>query len=318
VTEPPKRILPKRILIVTGMSGAGRTTALKTFEDLGWEVVDNLPLPLLERLLSSPHSGGADDGEDRPLAFGVSSRTRAFDAARIVRTVATLREERGYDVGILFFECSGAELARRYNETRRRHPLAIDRPAMDGIIRERELFRPVHDAADYLIDTSETTTNSLQAEIRRLFGKSGEAEATLNVVSFGFSRGVPREADLVFDMRFLRNPHWDPVLKPLTGLDRSIGAYVEADPAYAEAIERIQGLLELLLPRYADEGKAYVTVAFGCTGGRHRSVAVAEDIAQRLRNAAFSPTVTHRDLARKTRGAQEGRPGGIGEHEHIG
>ncbi|PTQ10146.1 RNase adapter RapZ [Sphingomonas oleivorans] len=317
MSDRPGRVLPKRILIVTGMSGAGRTTALKTFEDLGWEVVDNLPLPLLERLLGSPVAEGEED-QSRPLAFGVSSRTRAFDAERIVRSVAALREERGYDIGILFFDCAGAVLTRRYSETRRRHPLALDRPAADGIRRERELFRPIRDAADYLIDTSDTNSNALQAELRRIFASEDADSPTLNVISFGFSRGVPRHADLVFDMRFLRNPHWDPHLRPQTGLDQPVAAYVEEDSAYSEAVTRIENLLLLLLPRYASEGKSYVTIAFGCTGGRHRSVRVAEDIAGRLRNAAFSPTVTHRDLALQTRDAKEGSPTGGRDHERIG
>ena len=295
MTATPPR--PRRILLVTGLSGAGRSTALRALEDLGWETVDNLPLPLLTRLLESPLPEGSLD-EDRPLALGIDSRTRGFDATRIVARVADLREGAGLDIAILFLDCAGAELVRRYSETRRRHPLAQDRPAEDGIRRERELFAPLRAAADQLIDTTGLTTNGLQAEIRQLYAEEGSGGPTLSVLSFGFSRGVPRQADLMFDMRFLRNPHWVAELKPQSGLDAPVAAYVAADPAYADALERIEGLLQVLLPRYQTEGKSYVTVAFGCTGGRHRSVHVAERVAQTLRSAGFSPTITHRDLAR--------------------
>ena len=286
---------PERILLVTGMSGAGKTTALKTFEDLGWEVVDNLPLPLLDRLLGTPPAEGADQ---RPLALGIDSRTRDFDADRIIARAAKLRDLNGGQAEILFLDCAGAELARRFSETRRRHPLALDRPAADGIVRERELLRPLRVAAEHVIDTTEHSTNSLQQELRTRFGGSRAEAPTLTIMSFGYARGVPRNADLVFDMRFLRNPHWVPELKPLTGTDAAVGAHIAADPAYDEALRRIEELILLLLPRYAGEGKAYVTIAFGCTGGRHRSVHVAERIAQRLRDASFSPTVSHRDLER--------------------
>jgi UPF0042 nucleotide-binding protein len=294
MTSPSR---PKRILLVTGMSGAGKTTALKTFEDLGWEVVDNLPLPLLDRLLGTPQAEGATDGE-RPLALGIDSRTRDFDPGRILRRVERLREQ-GDDAVILFLDCTDAELARRFSETRRRHPLALDRPAADGIARERSLNSGLRDAADHVVDTTETTTNALQQELRARFGSEGEDAPTLTVMSFGYARGLPRNADLVFDMRFLRNPHWVPELRPHTGFDDDVGDYIAADPAYDEALRRIEELILLLLPRYAEEGKAYVTIAFGCTGGRHRSVHVAEHVARRLREAAFSPTVAHRDLALK-------------------
>ncbi len=287
---------PKRILIVTGMSGAGKTTALKTLEDLGWEVVDNLPLQLLDRLLGTPLPEGAGNAE-RPLAIGIDSRTRGFDADAIIRRIERLRAEAGSQVDTLFLDCGGAMLVRRFSETRRRHPLALDRPAADGIARERELTAPLRAWADHLVDTTELNTNSLQAELRTRFGTLDGGGPTLLIQSFGFSRGVPRTADLLFDMRFLRNPHWDPALRPLTGHDAAVGAYIAEDPAYEEAATRIEELILLLLPRYANEGKSYVTVAFGCTGGRHRSVHVAERVARRLRNAAFSPTVSHRDLA---------------------
>jgi UPF0042 nucleotide-binding protein len=280
------------------MSGAGKSTALRTLEDLGWEVVDNLPLRLLERLLAVP-PGESGEGRDRPLAIGIDSRTRDFDGQKIVRYLERLHGQFPADSGLLFLDCKGIELARRFSETRRRHPLALDRPMADGIARERDLLGPLRQVATHLIDTTDINANELQQEIRSRFGEHSEP-TVLTVISFGFAKGLPRNADLVFDVRFLRNPHWVPELKPLTGLDQPVASYIAEDPAYAEAVDRIDGLLKLLLPRYVGEGKAYVTVAFGCTGGRHRSVHICECIATRMRTAGFNPTVTHRDLGQAT------------------
>lgn len=296
----------KEILLVTGLSGAGKSTVLKTLEDLGWETVDNLPLRLLDRLLSTPLSESTES--DSPLAVGIGARTRDFDPESIVKRIKTLRAEHGYDIGTLFLDCSGAELERRYAETRRRHPLALDRPASDGIARERELLAPLRRWANRLIDTTDLSSNELAQQVRATFGGDGLGEPTLSVMSFGYARGVPRNADLVFDMRFLRNPHWDEKLRPGTGLDADVAAYVAADPAYDDAMKQIEDLLLLLLPRYRAEGKAYVTIAFGCTGGRHRSVHVTEQVAKRLRDAGFSPTVTHRDLGAAPQDSLEGAP----------
>ena len=295
------------ILLVTGMSGAGTSTALKTLEDLGWEVVDNLPLTLLDRLLDAPPPAGAGE-RTRPLALGIGSRTRDFDPARVVERIAALRARQGLDVETLFLDCAGAELERRYAETRRRHPLSLDRPASDGIARERELLRPLSKAADRLIDTTALSAAELAGQVRTAFAGQADGDPVLTIRSFGFSRGLPRDADLVFDMRFLRNPHWVPALKPGTGLDPDVAAYVAADPAYEPAVSRIEDLLALLLPRYRAEGKSYVSVAIGCTGGRHRSVHVAERIGASLRARGFSPTVVHRDLGATPRDPLEGPP----------
>ncbi len=294
---------PGRIVLVTGMSGAGKSTALRALEDSGWETVDNLPLRLLDSLLGTRVAEGASVG--RPLAFGIDSRTRGFDATMIVDRIKARRGE-GENISTLFLDCAGTELERRFSETRRRHPLALDRPAHDGIARERELLSPLRRWADHVIDTTAITSNDLRLEIRTRFGDSQSVAPTLTVMSFGFARGVPRNADLMFDMRFLRNPHWVDTLRPMSGLDAPVANYVMGDPAYADAFARIADLLLLLLPRYQAEGKAYVTVAFGCTGGRHRSVHVAERIAAQLRAAGFSPTVDHRDLRSRPDDSTEG------------
>jgi UPF0042 nucleotide-binding protein len=293
-----KTAVPQRVLLVTGLSGAGKSTALRTLEDIGWEVVDNLPLSLLEHLLSTPLSKGKK--RKRPLAIGIDSRTRDFDTHRIVEQIRDLVRDHGSHIEILFFDCAESELIRRYSETRRRHPLAPDRPATDGIAAERELMEPLRRLADHVIDTTDTDPPALQQQIRGRFG-SGDEAPTLTIMSFGFARGVPRNADIVLDVRFLRNPHWDPDLRPLTGLDETVSTYVRADESYEETIGKIEDLLLTLLPRYKAEGKSYVSVAFGCTGGRHRSVQVAEYVASRLRDAGFSPQVEHRDLGSQPR-----------------
>lgn len=293
----------QRILLVTGMSGAGKSTALHTFEDMGWETVDNLPLGLLERLFDAPAGSG-----ERSLAIGIDSRTRGFDARAIVERVKRLNASHAPAIETLFLDCGDGELERRFAETRRRHPLALDRPAAQGIGREREMLIPLRRWAEHLIDTSDSGPGALQRELRARFAGEARDLTTISLVSFGFARGVPRDADLLFDMRFLRNPHWDEALRPMTGMDAAVSAHIAGDPGYEEAMERIEGLLALLLPRYQAEGKPYVTVAFGCTGGRHRSVHVAERVAARLREEGFSPTVTHRDLATPPRDAVEGAP----------
>ncbi len=289
-----KRDRPDRILLVSGMSGAGKSTALKTLEDMGWEVVDNLPFALLDRLLATRQPEGALPS--RPLALGVDSRTRGFAATAIVSRIKSMRDDHGENIGTLFLDCSGSELERRYSETRRRHPLAPDRPASDGIAREREMMAPFRRWADHVIDTSATSANDLRQELRNRFASDRDAETIVSIMSFGFARGLPRNADLVFDMRFLRNPYWDEDLRHKTGQDEGVGAYVEADPAFAEALDRMTSLITLLIPRYTAEGKAYLTIAFGCTGGRHRSVYVAEFVAKTLKDSGFSAGLTHRDI----------------------
>lgn len=294
----------KQILLVTGMYGAGKSTVLRTLEDLGWEVVDNLPLLLLDRLLGTALPDNS--GQDRPLALGFGAGTRGFDAEAIVKRIRNLREKHGHDVGLLFLECGNDELERRYNETRRRHPFGSDGPAAVGITRERALLAPLRNWANRLIDTTSLTAQELSQQIRERFSGDGLGEPTLTVMSFGFARGLPRGADIVLDMRYLRNPHWVAELRPGTGRDADVSAYIADDPAYAESMAQVEALLLTLLPRYRAEGKSYVTVALGCTGGRHRSVHVAERLARRLRDEGFSPTVVHRDLAAAPQDTLEG------------
>lgn len=286
----------RRVLLVTGMSGAGKSTALRTLEDMGWETVDNLPLSLFEKLFETAEPLDPTKAE-RSIAIGIDSRTRGFDANAIVERIKQLKTGRSLDIETLFLDCTESELERRFSETRRRHPMALDRPAAHGIALERDLITPLRRWAEHIVDTTDSAVNELQKDIRARFGSDKVEELVVTVVSFGFARGILRNADLLFDMRFLRNPHWDEELRSHTGLEPQVGDYIAEDPAYADALQRIEELAVLLLPRYQAEGKSYVTIGFGCTGGRHRSVHVAERVGERLREAGFSPTISHRDLA---------------------
>lgn len=294
----------KRVLLVTGVSGAGKSTALKTMEDIGWETIDNFPIRLVEGLLQTPPSSSRGDG-DPPLALGFDSRTRGFEPDKLIDSIKRLQQKPGYLISTLFLDCTGGELERRYGETRRRHPLALDRPAKDGIALERTLLAPFRRWADHVIDTSDLTANDLQRQIRQRFSLDKNASTTITITSFGFSKGLPNNIDLLFDVRFLANPFWDPQLKPLTGLDPEVAEYISKDPDYDEAIEKILDMLKFLLPRYQDAGKAYVNIGIGCTGGRHRSVHVAERLSKDLHTAGFSPSVRHRNLASRPTEALE-------------
>lgn len=294
----------QRLLLVTGLLGAGKTTALRVLEDLGWEIIDNFPIRLLKRLIDKTEPPASD--LRAPLAIGFDARTREFDPHAIIEQVKSLTRRGDIELTTLFLDCGSRELERRFNETRRRHPLAADMPVTSGIAAERELLEPLRRWADMLIDTTGLATNELQQLIRQRFAADEGPLLTVTVSSFGFARGMPPVADLVFDMRFLDNPHWNPELRPLTGLDEGVGAHIRRDPAYAEAFARIRDLVLHLLPRYQAQGKAYVHIAFGCTGGRHRSVFVAEEIGAALREAGFSPTLLHRNLGSRSADLLEG------------
>lgn len=303
--EPEATSPRQRVLLVTGLLGAGKTTALRVLEDLGWETIDNFPIRLLDRLIDNPD---AQRTELRaPLAIGFDARTRGFDPNKVIDRVKRLVQRPDLELTTLFLDCSGAELERRYNETRRRHPMAQDMPVTAGIASERELLEPLRRWADMVISTTDFTTNDLQQAIRERFAENAPKRTTVTVTSFGFSRGMPPIADLVFDMRFLDNPHWDPQLRPLTGQDGPVGAHITRDPAWTEAFNRISDLVLTLLPRYAAQGKAYVNIAFGCTGGRHRSVFSAEQLAKVLAEAGFTPTVIHRNLGSRAADLVEGK-----------
>lgn len=278
-----------RVVVVTGMSGAGRTTCLKMLEDLGYEAVDNLPVNLLGRLVR--------DGADAPerLAIGVDSRTRGF-APRLV--VSALAEAGGTDRScLLYLECDDEVLRRRFTETRRRHPLTDQPGVADALAAERELMAPLKAAADLVLDTSDLSLPDLRRLLAGRFGAE-QLGLTISVVSFGFRNGLPREADLVLDVRFLRNPHYVPELRPGTGRDVEVQGFIRADPALEPFVADLQRLLAPLLPRYQGEGKSYLTIAFGCTGGRHRSVFLAELMATWLRETGWEATTVHRDLDR--------------------
>ena len=277
-----------RLLLVTGMSGAGKSTVLDALEDMGWDVVDNLPADLLRDFVH-----GEDQCRTANVAAGMDVRSRGFEPEALHQLIHSIE---GVAPEILYLDCAEPELLRRYSETRRLHPLAPDRPAEDGIARERRFTFPLRAAADNVLDTTDLSPAELRDELRLRY--AGETDQpVITVVSFSFARGISRTADLVFDMRFLPNPHWVDELRPLTGLDSAIRSYLEQEPAWGDAIGRIESLLNDWIPRYWAAGKSYVTVAFGCTGGRHRSVAAAVEMAERLRRAGFAPNVRHRDLA---------------------
>jgi UPF0042 nucleotide-binding protein len=290
----------RRIILITGMAGAGRSTALKCLEDLGYEAVDNLPLALAPHLLSGLSAASSDvAGErNRPIAIGIDARTRDFTAQAVTDLVAQLRGDRWLDSTLIFMDCEDEILRRRFTETRRRHPLAPEGTVLDGIQQERRLIAPLRLLADLIIDTSDQASGDLKRLLSGRFALDRRSGVAISVVSFSFRRGLPREADLVFDVRFLDNPHYDPVLRPLTGEDEAVGAMIAADPAFGAFFPALTDLLLPLLPGYEREGKSYLTVAIGCTGGRHRSVYVARRVAEWLRQRGQDVALTHRDLER--------------------
>jgi RNase adapter protein RapZ len=302
------RRLP-RLLLVTGMSGAGKSTVLDALEDMGWDVVDNLPADLLESFVH----GGAEC-RTVPAAIGMDVRSRGFDPERLPQLIHDIE---GVQPEILYLDCAEGELIRRYDETRRLHPLALDRPAEDGIARERRLSFPLRSAADSVLDTTDLNPAELRDELRRRYGGNSD-QPVLTISSFAFARGIARTADLVFDLRFIPNPHWVDELRPLTGEDVPVRDYLARQAEWTEALDRIEALLIDWIPRYWAADKSYVTVAFGCTGGRHRSVAAAVEMAERLRKAGFAPNLRHRDLASPPSDTIERHPGPAAQSESEG
>ncbi len=287
--DPPLS-LAGRVLVVTGLSGAGRTTALKALEDMDCEAVDNLPVRLMATLI---HQGPA---AGRGLAIGVDVRTRDFDAAQFAKDIAALRAAVDTPVEMLFLDSANDVIARRYTETRRVHPMASDRPLADGIVAERRLLAPLREAADFVMDTSHSNIHEFARLLRDRLVGTAAAEPNVLVTSFSYRNGVPRDADMVFDVRFLRNPHYDLQLRPLTGRDPGVGSYIAEDPDFEGFFERLTGLLALLMPRFREEGKSYLTIAIGCTGGRHRSVYVAERLRGWIAERMTRVELRHREL----------------------
>lgn len=285
---------PLKVLLVTGISGAGRSTALKVLEDLGYEAMDNIPLNLLLTFLAPESSPVLT--RHGAIAAGIDIRTRDFDVEHFMERLAPLSARDDIQVSLLFMDCDDDVLSQRYTETRRRHPLAEDRPVRDGIRLERDIIGALREHADLVIDTSTMTGADVRRVLAGHFTIEEGPALTATVMSFSFRKGLPREADLVFDVRFLRNPHYAPELRPLSGMDRDVARYIEEDPALDDVMGRLDELLLDLVPRYAAEGKTYLTIAIGCTGGQHRSVFVAERLADVLEGAGHAVTRRHRDV----------------------
>ncbi len=278
------------VLLVSGMSGAGKSSVLRALEDLGYEAVDNLPLKLIPHLLQ-PGNVLAP-----AMAIGIDTRTRDFNVERFISLYESCAERSDLQVRLIFLDCDDDVLQRRFTETRRRHPLAGDRPVTDGIRHERRLISPLKDRASLTIDTSEMPLSRLRQIIESNFSLGSRSALAVFVTSFAFRRGLPRDADIVFDVRFLSNPHYVDSLRPLTGLHPDVAAHVMADPDFSDFFKRLTGILLPLLPRYDEEGKSYLTVAIGCTGGRHRSVFVAERLAAEIGACGFPVQIRHRDI----------------------
>jgi RNase adapter protein RapZ len=278
----------RRIVFVTGVSGAGKSTALNVFEDLGYETIDNLPVSLLSSLALSEVG--------RMIAIGIDVRARDFHARNLLGEIDRLKSAPDVDVTVLFLDCEDTKLENRFSATRRRHPLAQNRRVLDGIKQERELIGPLKEAADMVVDTTDHTVTDFRYLMEEHFSSADTNDLTIFVTSFSFAKGAPRDADLVFDVRFLKNPHYVDDLRPLCGLDSPVGEYIAADPDFSDFTENLKQLLGPLLPRYAEEGKRYLTLAIGCTGGRHRSVFLAETLASWILSTGRQAQIHHRDL----------------------
>jgi RNase adapter protein RapZ len=281
-----------RVVFISGMSGAGKSTALRQFEDMGWDVTDNVPLSLTQTTVETfERESGLN------VALGVDFRTHGFSTQKLLDVIEEIRR-RGQSVSLLFLDCDDAVLQQRFMETRRRHPLAKDRPVADGIKQEKFLLSDLKKAADLRIDSTNLSLPELKRILSGNFGSQKNSSISVSVMSFSYKFGVPREADLVFDVRFLRNPFYDAYLRQKTGQDAEVIEFIERDKIFTEFFSRISDLLTLLLPRYAEEGKSYLTIAVGCTGGRHRSVCVAEKIHGLVENNGYLASLTHRDLTK--------------------
>lgn len=286
-----------RLVLVTGPSGAGRSTAIHALEDLGIEVIDNLPLSLVPRLIDGPPL-------DRPIALGLDVRNRDFNATALIELIDTLTRDARVALEVLYVDCNPTELIRRYSETRRRHPLAAHETPEEGVAREIDLLAPIRVRADHLVDTTEMSPHDLKAEIGRRFGMERGQSLSVSVQSFSYKRGLPRGLDMVFDCRFLSNPHWVAELRGLDGRSAGVLAHLQADPRFAPFCDRLLDLVTFVLPAHVAEGKAHLSIGLGCTGGQHRSVAVAEILAKALAEAGWPVSKRHRELERRASGGQ--------------
>lgn len=291
-----------RVILVTGPSGAGRSTAIRALEDLGCETVDNLPLSLVPALIDGAPLG-------RRLVLGLDVRNREFSVAAVIETIEALSRNPAVDVELIYLDSRADVLVRRYSETRRRHPLAPAETAAEGVERELDLMTPIRSRADFLIDTSDLTPHDLRAELERWFGDTAQRLA-LSVHSFSYKRGLPRGIDMVFDVRFLRNPYWSADLRALDGRDAAVAAYIGEDPRFDGFFARVEDLAEFLLPAYLEEGKSHLSLGFGCTGGQHRSVAVAEKLSVTLAARGWGVSIRHHELERRGVVAATAKPGG--------
>lgn len=287
----------QHILIVTGPAGAGRTTAIRALEDLGFEAIDNLPLSFFPRLFAGPPLA-------HPVVVGLDARNREFGVERLLSALAEVAQLAGRPPVLIYLDCDTDTLIRRYSETRRRHPLSPRETPDAGIARERALLAPLRERADLLIDTGLMTPNDLRAEMARLFTPGdGQGGLAIELQSFSYKRGAPRGADMIIDVRFLRNPHWDVGLRPRNGRDPEVAEFVTGDPRFAPFYARLVELLRFLLPAYRAEGKSYFGIGLGCTGGKHRSVAVVEALSKTLAEDGWQVSIRHRDLERGPKGA---------------
>jgi UPF0042 nucleotide-binding protein len=282
------------LIIVTGMTGAGRSTAAKALEDLGWFVIDNLPPQMLQSVVQLIND---EDDDGARIAVVVDVRSRGFFAQ--LRGALDQMAERGTRPQILFLEASDDVLVRRQEAARRPHPLQDAGRLLDGIAREREMVRDLRGDADVLIDTSNLNVHQLASRVEAAFADTIHPVVRATVVSFGFKYGIPVDADMVFDMRFLPNPHWDPELRPLTGLDEPVSDFVLKQPAATDFLDRVESLLETVYAGFLRERKQYLSIAVGCTGGKHRSVAMAHELGRRLRERGVQTSVVHRDMGRE-------------------
>ncbi len=283
----------RRIVLVTGPSGAGRSTAIRVLEDLGFEAIDNLPMGLLLHLLEGPEN-------DRPVALGIDARNREFSTIGFIELAAKLRRMEQVDMSTLYLDCSDEVLLRRFSETRRRHPVAADASPETGVRQEKELLAPIREFADMLIDTSPLNVHQLREEVERWFAPQSGRHLAVSIESFSYKRGLPRGLDMVFDCRFLANPYWRPELRAEDGRNPDVARYVQSDANYAPFFDQVVDLLRHLLPAYRAEGKAHLSVAFGCTGGQHRSVATAEAVAKALAEEGQQVAIRHREMERRS------------------